>query len=103
MTQPMPPEYANTQPLRGRWERELTARELKKALQSDRYEIAVSEKMGMEFFAIQSMYAIIRTSGMGGDTYTVHGGWKYPNFIAYLQDWIEIKSIADRVTRWKRR
>lgn len=91
-----------TQPMQGRWARELTENEIKAVLQAKKFETATWEFAGMEFFCSRARLAIVRTSGLGGDTYNVHGGWKYGNLIALLQDWTEIKSIASKNSVWKK-
>lgn len=92
----------SSQQMRGRWARELTDREMKAVLNGKRFDTALWEFAGMEFFASQRHLAIIRTSGAGGDTYNVHGGWKYANLILFLQDWTEIKALATSTSRWSK-
>lgn len=95
MTQPVPSD-----PMTGRWSRELADMEIKTVLNAQKFDTAEWDWCGFEFFCSKKMLAIVRTSGMGGDTYNVHGGWRYPNLIALLQDWTEICSVASKVTTW---
>lgn len=88
--------------MQGRWARELSEREIRKVLNARKLRVAESDIMGIQFFSNISMLSIVRASGVGGDVFTVHGGWKYGNLIAYLQDWKEIEYISDRVSVWEK-
>lgn len=89
MTQPSPP----------RAERDLTRPELDKVL-GDRDTKACDWPIGnLTFYGNRKLLAIVSTNAAGADTREVRWAVKYPNDIAFLLDWREIKSLPDGVKR----
>jgi hypothetical protein len=80
--------------VKGRWLREATQRELKRFIKQHNLMLVEWEAMNLTFFGHRPSLMIVRTNAMGADVRIVHGGWVYPNDIAYLLDWKDITYVG---------
>lgn len=79
---------------KGRWQRELTDRELLQAFRRPDLIVVEWEWAAQTFLAHRPSLVILRSGMLGGDIRVIHGGWKYPNDIAWLLDWSEIVHVG---------
>ena len=79
---------------KGRWLREMTENELRWFTRQTGLKAVEWEAMNLTFFGHPNALMIVRTNAAGADVRVVHGGWVYPNSIAYLLDWQDIKYVA---------
>lgn len=71
----------------------LRTHQVKKVLQSDDKLICEWPNAGLTFIYSPKYLAIVRTGAAGGDTYDVHGGWRYLNRTHSDLEWNEIKYV----------
>jgi hypothetical protein len=91
-----------TNPFQGRWKRECTEKELKRALQKQNDGYVEWKYWNQTFFRYLEDLIVVRTNLLGGDTKDVHGGWKYESDLVLRLDWLEIQRIATMLDQNKR-
>lgn len=86
----------NTDPMNGRWLRELTEKEIRWLTRNHTRDAVIVEWpwANQTYFLYERHSAIIRTGAAGGDTFDIHGGWKYASPLAARLDWTEIEHMG---------
>jgi hypothetical protein len=80
--------------------RHLTDTEIGAIMKDPRTEIIEWAALGLTWLLNRARLGIVRCGAMGGDVFDIHGGWLYPNDIAFMLDRQEIVVVSTNVVRF---
>lgn len=82
----------------GRWHHIASEAETERAMRDKSAEVIEAPVIGATFIVSRRTLTTLRAGAMGGDVFSVEGGWVYANDIAQLLDRSELYRVADVAT-----
>lgn len=81
----------------GRWHHIASDHEVTRAMRDKDVTVIECPIIQCTFIVSRKTLTTIRAGAMGGDTFSIDGGWIYPNDLAQRLDERELRAVADVV------